>query len=104
METAVEIVRWGGLILALLLTGVLLKAAALVLRTLSDIRELAGWIRRAARGTAKHLEPSSRAAELAEPLERFRAAGSRFSSAADRLAVRLRDRIPEASEERGGTP
>lgn len=92
METTIEIVRWAGLLLTLGLTAVILKEVALVIRTLSGIRRLAKRIRDAARGIARHVEPAEGASALAEPVERFRAAGARFAAAA------------AARSDRGGSP
>ncbi len=52
METAIQVVWWIGLIGALILTLVILKEAALLLRVLRDIHQLAELTREAARGVA----------------------------------------------------
>lgn len=67
MENAILIVWWIGLIGALLLTLVILKQVAVMLRVLRGIHELSERIRDAARGIAGNLEAVPRLGVAAEP-------------------------------------
>lgn len=78
METGVQLVWWIGLVLALGLTAVLLKLVFLVLRTLRDIQELAGWIARAAEGLAAAMARPRNHEEAAENAERLRLEAARL--------------------------
>lgn len=55
MEVAIQVVWWIGLVGALVLTLVVLKQVALLLRVLRDIHRLAELTREAARGVAANL-------------------------------------------------
>lgn len=97
METAIEVVRWSGLILSLLLTLVVLKEVAVVVGTLSGIRALAQRIRDAAVGMADHVEAAERLPEVEEPLGRLRTAGTDVTAAA-RDVARAVEAIAEGAE------
>lgn len=57
MNTAILIVWWVGLVGALIATLLILKEVTLVIRTLTDIRQLATRTAAAARGVAEHVAP-----------------------------------------------
>jgi uncharacterized membrane protein YcjF (UPF0283 family) len=67
METAIQVVWWIGLVVALVLTLVILKEVSLVVGTLRDIARLAELTREAARGMAGHLASASRLKGAADP-------------------------------------
>lgn len=101
MEAAIELIRWSGLILALLLTLVVLKEVAAVLRTLSDIRALAGRIRDAAVGMAENVRGADRLRGTEEPLARLRGAGADLASASRDVAARVENAADDADREAG---
>ncbi len=88
METAVQVVWWIGLVLALLATVVILKQVAVTLRTLRHIHELTKHIRTAARGLADHVGAASQLRGLQEPAVRLREATRATAAAADALSRR----------------
>ncbi len=56
METGILVVWWIGLLVALIPTLMIVKEVLLVLRTLRDIRRLAGIIQPAADGIARNVD------------------------------------------------
>jgi hypothetical protein len=88
METAIQVIWWIGLVLALLATVVILKQVAVTLRTLRHIHELAQHIRTAAQGLADHLAAAPQLSELKEPAVRLREATRATAAAADALSRR----------------
>lgn len=94
MELIMEAVRWVGLAVALLLTLVVLKEVALVLRTLGDIRALAERIRDASRGLAANVETAEDLPALADSVDALEESGRSLRRAAAALADRLAPMSP----------
>jgi hypothetical protein len=67
METAIHVVWWIGLIGALVPTLIILKEAALVIRTLRQIHRLALLTRDAGRGLARHVAVGDALKDLQGP-------------------------------------
>lgn len=85
METAIQVVWAIGLAGALVLTLVILKQVALLLRVLVGIHRLAALTRDAARGIATNLEPVPGLAMIADPLGRIHAASKGVAASASAL-------------------
>jgi hypothetical protein len=101
METAILVVWWIGLVVALLLTLVILKEVALVLQALRDIHRLAELTRDAARGIATNLQAVPRLGTAAEPALALRDtihALAQTSSALKRQLKPLADGSPERGD------
>lgn len=68
MEAAILVIWWIGLIGALVVTLIILKEVALVLKALKDIHYLAVRTETAARGIADHVAVGGRLGHLSEPI------------------------------------
>ncbi len=81
MQTAVQVIWWIGIAGALVLTLIILKEVALVLRTLKGIQELARYIRDAALGIAANTQVGAGLQRLGGPAQKLReGAGSLLST------------------------
>lgn len=89
MEIAIQVVWWIGLLGALILTLVILKQVAVLLRTLRGIHQLAELIRDAARGIATNLQPVPGLAGAAEPLGRAHEAAGALARVAGSIERKL---------------
>ena len=100
MDTAIQITWWIGLVGALVLTGVILKEVALLLRALADIARLAEIIREAARALAVNVEGSRHLTDVAHPAGELSARALALREAAVLAArpLRLRPSRPAGRE------
>lgn len=89
MATGIQVVWWIGLIGALVLTLVILKEAALVLRALRDIQGLAASTRDAARGLASNVGAVPTLAGAGESARRLRESVAALGEAVGSLERKL---------------
>lgn len=101
MEAAIQVVWWIGLLGALILTLVILKEVALVVRTLRGIHELAGRTAEAARGVARHVSVGSGLADVSEAAPALRNAAHSLAQAAGALNRGILQRTTHAPPEEG---
>jgi len=101
MQVAIQVVWWIGLIGALILTLVILKEVALLLRVLKDIHELAKLTHEAAQGIATNVAVISRMEGLAEPARGVREATAALATTAASLEQQLAALVAPTSP-RGG--
>ena len=94
----VQIIWWVGLGGALVLTLVVLKQVALVLRALGDIHQLAMDTREAAEGIARNVAPISRLSALQGPVQGLDDATRTLAAAAGTIEQRLASLAPARSE------
>lgn len=82
METGIQVIWWVGLIVALLVTLVILKEVAVVLRTLKDIHQLSEHVHKAALGIAANtaIEQPAVRQETADSLSEVTSALARLSA------------------------
>lgn len=90
METAIVVIWWIGLIVALVLTLVVLKLVALLLRVLGDIHRLAEHTREAARGIVAAADVEPGLVTLTERAQGLRDAVHSLAQAAAAIERRLR--------------
>lgn len=95
METAIQVVWWIGLIGALVLTLIVLKQVAVLLRVLRDIQQLAELTREAARGLAGNAAASARLAHASGRASGFRDSVHALARAAGDVQRKLRSLKPE---------
>lgn len=100
METAIEVIRWIGLVGAVCLTLVILKEVFLILRTLSNIRRLSERIHEASSGIAEHIAPGLRLAELKEPVGELASSSRTVTDGVRSLATKLEDTTSRLHPER----
>jgi hypothetical protein len=101
METAIQVVWWIGLAGALILTLVILKEVALVIRALKDIHQLAELTREAAQGVSNNMAAASRLASLGDSAHELRETLGTLASAAATLEQKL-DAVAAGRAPRGG--
>lgn len=89
METAIQVIWWLGLVLALGATLVILKQVFLVVGTLQDILHLAGVTRTAARGLAESLVQVRELPRIQEPAAAVREAAASLARSAGALERRV---------------
>lgn len=98
MDTAIQIVWSIGLVGALVLTLVILKEVALLLRVLVGIHRLSERIRVAAEGIASNLGPVPALAGIADPLGRIHGAAQGVAVSAGALNREMETLSPPARE------
>lgn len=101
METAIQVIWWIALIVALVGTLIILKQVFLILRVLSGIHRLGAITLEAARGIAGNVEQVPSLSALDEPQQRFRSAAGDLADAVESLRMKFtrlaEGRLPEES-------
>lgn len=87
METAIQVVWWIGLLGALAATLVILNLAAMAIRTVSGIRQLAEIIRDASSGIAAHVDGEEALAGMEASAVRLRDAAREAAGSLERRAA-----------------
>lgn len=89
MNTAIQVLWWIGLIVALGFTAVILKQVSLLVGTLRDIDVLAEHTRIAAEGAAENVRSDDALAGLPEPLANLASTMESLAGAAADFASRI---------------
>lgn len=99
-ETAVQVVWWIGILLALGLTVVALKLLSELLRTLGHLRELAERTATAAEGLAEAMSGPLRFADAADAAEAVRSSVATVRASAGQVRSAVGEHGPQRREER----
>lgn len=100
MDTAIQVIWWIAIVVALIGTVVILKQVALILRTLSGIHRLSVRTLEAARGIARGVEAVPSLPALGESSRALRSSTSDIATAADSIERKLT--ALSSAETRGG--